>query len=253
MSKPWLCGVCERKVTIKSIVCLSCQQWIHWNCANIKTWKEAALLERTFKCVICIDSSKDDDVDNVDDKNREESINGIKAEISDSSKDENNVDKTIDADNIDDKNGEESIDGDKGEIGTDHSKADDADNMDDENGKGSIDFDKGDPSGSRNDNDDISDDEHSSDDAMIDKLNNGVEVYLCKNGKDIFKANFEKTPLGTMVHGQELDADSGRFFILKILKDANNWKKFDVDKYCVGVTIKWDLKSVRWIKQKKHF
>ena len=128
MSEPWLCGVCERKVITKSIVCLSCQQWIYWNCANIKTWKEAALLEKTFKCVICIDSSKDDDVDNVDDKNREESN-----------------------------------DGDKGEIGTDCSKADDADNMDGENGKGSIDFDKGEPSGSRNDNDVISDDKHSSD------------------------------------------------------------------------------------------
>ena len=85
---------------------------------------------------------------------------------------------------------------------------------------------------------------------MIDKLNNGEEVYLCKNGKDIFKAKFKKTPLGTMVHGQELDADSGRFFILKILKDANNWKKFDVDKHCVGAPIKWDIKNVRQSKQK---
>ena len=57
--RSWLCGVCTRKVTSKSIVCLSCRQWVHWSCANIKSFKESVKMKKTFQCDVCLRDSDD--------------------------------------------------------------------------------------------------------------------------------------------------------------------------------------------------
>ena len=47
-----------------------------------------------------------------------------------------------------------------------------------------------------------------------------------------------------MVHGREINFKEGRFFITKVLKDANKWKGFDVDTTVTGAAILWNTDAV---------
>ena len=62
-------------------------------------------------------------------------------------------------------------------------------------------------------------------------------------GKDIFKATFDKE--GDQVHFHTIDKHHGRFFITKVLHNAGNWSKFDVDKHQNGAAILWKLSDIR--------
>lgn len=66
---------------------------------------------------------------------------------------------------------------------------------------------------------------------------------LTKNGLKAFKAKFQKTTDKT-VHGKEMNENEGRFFITKVLKDANKWGEFDVDRHQVGSAILWNTLSI---------
>ena len=82
------------------------------------------------------------------------------------------------------------------------------------------------------------------------ELHDEEEVYLCKQGKQIFQGKFQKTSAGSTVHGVELSDDSGRFLITEVLKNAKTWKGFDIDKTCNGAAIMWKLKTIQRIKRK---
>ena len=53
-----------------------------------------------------------------------------------------------------------------------------------------------------------------------------------------------------MVHGKEVKADQGRFFIMKVLKKAMEWKSFDLDKMCEGAAILWGKGDAKKISAK---
>ena len=79
----------------------------------------------------------------------------------------------------------------------------------------------------------------------------GEEVYLCHKGIDIFKAKCQEWALGMTVHGQAVAADERRFLITKLLKKANTWNGFDVDRTAVNCFVKWKVKDVRKMKKKE--
>lgn len=62
-------------------------------------------------------------------------------------------------------------------------------------------------------------------------------------GFKIFKGKYQKTSDKT-VHGREINFKEGRFFITKVLKDANKWKGFDVDTTVTGAAILWNTDAV---------
>ena len=62
-------------------------------------------------------------------------------------------------------------------------------------------------------------------------------------GFKIFKEKYQKTSDKT-VHGREINFKEGRFFITKVLKDANKWKWFDVDRTITGAAILWNTDVV---------
>ena len=63
---------------------------------------------------------------------------------------------------------------------------------------------------------------------------------MCHLGKDVFKGTFHVID-DKFVHGKELDENHGRFFISKVLKDANRWKSFNPELHCVGAAVMWKL------------
>ena len=78
----------------------------------------------------------------------------------------------------------------------------------------------------------------------------GEEAYLTENGKDLFKAWYEKCSIETMVHGEMIGEGNGRFFITRVLKDAKEWSQFDEDKHVKGAAIKWSFLTSRKRKRK---
>ena len=62
-------------------------------------------------------------------------------------------------------------------------------------------------------------------------------------GLKIFKGKYQKASNKT-VHGREINFKEGRFFITKVLKDANKWKGFDVDTTVTGAAILWNTDAV---------
>ena len=84
----------------------------------------------------------------------------------------------------------------------------------------------------------------------LSQLCHGEEVYLTKQGLDIFKATYQKvTDSSEQVHGIPISENESRFFITKVLKDARSWKEFDFDKMDMGSAILWDKNCVKRITQ----
>ena len=77
------------------------------------------------------------------------------------------------------------------------------------------------------------------------ELMNGEEVYLMKNGNEIFKARYEETQgdLST-VHGDLMQPGEGRFFITKVMRCEIKWKDFESDKMCEGAAILWNKEQL---------
>ena len=46
------------------------------------------------------------------------------------------------------------------------------------------------------------------------------------------------------VHGKPLKAGEARFFITRVMRDAEFWKEFEVDVMCVGAPIMWKIADV---------
>ena len=69
-------------------------------------------------------------------------------------------------------------------------------------------------------------------------LHGGEEVYLTKNGKEMFKAQSQHCLSDTIVYGEVIGKENGRFFINKCLKMQAN-----------GAAVKWSLKSLHKIKK----
>ena len=81
-------------------------------------------------------------------------------------------------------------------------------------------------------------------------LIDGQEVYLVHEGAEIFKAKYEKTAPGTMVHGNLIQAWEGRFFITKVFQKAASWEGFDADITCQGSAILWNTSDIKIIQTK---
>ena len=64
-------------------------------------------------------------------------------------------------------------------------------------------------------------------------------MYLAEDGKEIFKARYEETDEGFLVHGIPIQPGEGCFFITKIMRNAVKWKNFNSDTMCQGSAIFW--------------
>ena len=84
----------------------------------------------------------------------------------------------------------------------------------------------------------------------LNTIHNGKEVYLTKGGTDIFRGKYESCPEDSLVHGETLGEDHGRFFITKVFKNASKWKDFDCDKHTSGAVVKWPFNSIRKLMRK---
>ena len=92
----------------------------------------------------------------------------------------------------------------------------------------------------------ISEDESSSDseyaehtDNRLKELVTGEEVYLVEDGKEIFKARYEETDEGFLVHGIPIQPGEGCFFVTKVMRNVVKWKNLNSDTMCQISAILW--------------
>ena len=71
------------------------------------------------------------------------------------------------------------------------------------------------------------------------ELVTGEEVYLVEDGKEIFKARYEETDEGFLVHGIPIQLGEGCSFITKVMRNVVKWKNFNSDTMCQGSAILW--------------
>ncbi|XP_066922321.1 uncharacterized protein [Clytia hemisphaerica] len=57
---------------------------------------------------------------------------------------------------------------------------------------------------------------------------------------------------GTLVHGEEIKDNQGRFFIVKVMKKAMEWDSFDLDTMCEGAAILWEKSDIKIISAKNQ-
>ena len=65
------------------------------------------------------------------------------------------------------------------------------------------------------------------------------EVYLCSEGRKLFRAQYSFCPIGSTVHHKQVAQKQGRFLIKEILQDATKWSFFDEDIHMPGSFILW--------------
>ena len=75
----------------------------------------------------------------------------------------------------------------------------------------------------------------------------GEEVYLCLREKRLFKAKYSQCPVGSKVHNEKVTVNHARFIIVKVLRAAAAWIKFDEDKHCENAFVLWTHKNVQKI------
>ena len=97
------------------------------------------------------------------------------------------------------------------------------------------------PSSSRTDPPSQENTDPSQQNSNLPPLKQSEVVYLCHLGKDVLKWKFHDTD-DKFVHGKELDVNHGRFFITKVLKDADCWKS---EFHCAGAAVMWKLANIR--------
>ena len=80
---------------------------------------------------------------------------------------------------------------------------------------------------------------------------NGTGCPKKRNGNFLFRDRVLNPvsilSLGGMNHGRALRNDEGRFWIIKVMKDAYRYPKFDEDVHCVGTTVTWKLNQLEQI------
>jgi len=54
-----------------------------------------------------------------------------------------------------------------------------------------------------------------------------TEVFLCENGCRLFKATLDEANEQGTVHGVQIEANQGRYFITQVLEEAHSWDKFN--------------------------
>ena len=92
------------------------------------------------------------------------------------------------------------------------------------------------PSSSRTDPPSQENTDPSQQNSNLPPLKQSEEVYLCHLLKGTFHDTDDK-----FVHGKELDVNHGRFFITKVLKNADCWKSFKPEFHCAGAAVMWKL------------